>query len=379
MTAQAPRDQPTTLGIVASHGLWDVLGEDTRLNRASIDAISEADWVEIHRSLITERLSPLASYAIEQGSLSASDSQRLEIFADHKSSMSLAIVLERRLLEIYSQMTLAGIDARVLKGPAVAHLDYPDPSWRAFGVIDLLVPADSFEAASQILNSAGARRRFAEVNKGFDSRFGKGACFAYSDGLQIDLHRTISAGPFGLSVDLDALFASVDEFEVRSVKVRTISRQHRFMHACFHAALGDASPRLVALRDVAQMLLVHQIDLEQATVLAKEWRAEVVLARAISLAWDRLDLPPGDPLAWANSYLPSKYEARAMRAYTSENRSYATQVAAGVSAVPGIAGKLAYMRSLLLPSRQHLAGRDFSYWSRFKRGLAALRESRSRA
>lgn len=378
MTAQAPRDQPSTLGIVASHGLWNVLGEHTPLNRASLDAISDADWVEVHRSLVTERLSPLAAYAIEQGSLSASDSQRLEIFADHKSSMSLALVLERRLLEVYSKMTLAGIDARVLKGPAVAHLDYPDPSFRAFGDIDLLVPAGSFEAASQILSSAGARRRFPEVSKGFDSRFGKGACFAYSDGLQIDLHRTISAGPFGLSVDLDALFASVDEFEIRSLKVRTISRQHRFMHACFHAALGDVSPRLVALRDVAQMLIVNEVDLEQSIVLAKEWRAEVVLARAITLTWDRLDLPPGDALAWANSYLPSRYEARAMRAYTSENRSYATQVAAGVSAVPGIAGKLAYMRALLLPSRQHLAGRDSSYWARFKRGVAALHESRSR-
>ncbi len=366
------------LGIVASHGLWDVLGEHTPVNRASIDAISEADWVEIHRSLVTERLSPLASYAIEQGSLSASDSQRLEIFADHKSSMSLALVLERRLLEVYSKMTLAGIDARVLKGPAVAHLDYPDPSFRAFGDIDLLVPAGSFETASQILSSAGARRRFPEVSKGFDSRFGKGACFTYPDGLQVDLHRTISAGPFGLSVDLDALFAGGDEFEIRSVKVRTISRQHRFMHACFHAALGDVSPRLVALRDVAQMLIVNEVDLEQSISIAKEWRAEVVLARAISLTWSRLELPASGPLVWANSYLPSRYEARAMRAYTSENRSYATQVAAGVSAVPGIAGKLAYMRALLLPSRQHLAGRDSSYWARFRRGLAALRESRSR-
>ena len=378
MTAEAPRYEPSTLGIIAAHGLWDVLGEQTRVVRASIDAISEAEWVEIHRSLLTERLSPLASYAIEHGSVIAADSQRLEIFVDHKSSMSLALVLERRLLEVYSQMTLAGIDARVLKGPAVAHLDYPDPSWRAFGDIDLLVPAGSFEVASEILSSGGARRRFAEVRDGFDSRFGKGACFAYPDGLQIDLHRTISAGPFGLSVDLDALFAGVDEFEIRSLKVRTISRQHRFMHACFHAALGDVSPRLVALRDVAQMLLVNQIDLEQAIAIAREWRAEVVLARAITLTWDRLDLPPGDALAWANWYLPSRYEARALRAYTSGNRSYATQVAAGVSAVPGIAGKLAYMRALLLPSRQHLAGRDSSYWARFKRGVAALRESRSR-
>ena len=32
-----------------------------------------------------------------------------------------------------------GIRSRVLKGPAVAHLDYPDPALRAFGDVDLLV------------------------------------------------------------------------------------------------------------------------------------------------------------------------------------------------------------------------------------------------
>ena len=371
MSAEVLGEQTSTLGFVASYGL-------EKRAQENMDEIPAADWSEIHRGLIIERLSPLASYALEQGSLAASELQRREIMGDHARSMSLAVVLERRLLEVYSEMRLAGIDARVLKGPAVARLDYPDPSWRAFGDIDLLVPARSFDAASQILGSGGGRRRFAEVSKGFDSRFGKGACFTYPDGLQIDLHRTISAGPFGLTVDLDSLFAGVQEFEIGGVIVRSISREHRFMHACFHAALGDVSPRLVALRDVAQMLLVNKVDLEAAIETARAWKAEIVLARAISLAWLRLALPPNEASNWANAYMPSRYEVRAMRAYTSENRSYATQVAAGVSAVPGITGKLAYMRALLLPSRQHIAGRDSSYWARFRRGAEALRESRSR-
>ena len=310
------------LDFVAGVGLHANAQEEIR----DLEQMSEAEWSELHRGLLLERLVPLAACALDIGSLTASELQRTEITQDHRRAMSLAVVLERRLLEVYSEMSLAGIDVRVLKGSAVAHLDYPDPSWRAFGDVDLLVPADSFDAASEILTAAGARRRFAEVSKGFDSRFGKGACFSYEDGLQIDLHRTLSTGAFGLTLNLDSLFKDVEEFEIGSVILRTISRQHRFIHACFHAALGDVSPRLVALRDIAEMLLVNQVDLSEAIVTAREWRAEVVIARAIALAWQRLDLPPHDASTWANSYAPSGYEERALRAYTSENRSYATQL-----------------------------------------------------
>ena len=52
-----------------------------------------------------------------------------------------SLVLERTLLEVSGELT-PGIPHRVLKGAAVAMLDYPDPTLRAFGDIDLLVRAD---------------------------------------------------------------------------------------------------------------------------------------------------------------------------------------------------------------------------------------------
>jgi hypothetical protein len=301
MTYLASGERLSTLDFVASAGLRGGAREAIQ----NLEELPAAEWREIHRGILLERLAPLASYALDQGSLTASEDQRIEITQDHARSMSLAVVLERRLLEVYAEMSLAGIDARVVKGPAVAHLDYPDPSWRAFGDVDLLVPASSFEAASEILAAAGARRRFSEVSKGFDSRFGKGACFSYPDGMQVDLRRSIAAGPFGLTVELDSLFGDVEEFEIGGVVLRTISRQHRFVHACFHAALGDVSPRLVALRDIGEMLLANQVDFSGAVVTARAWRAEAVIARAITLAWQRFNLPQNEASAWANSYAPS--------------------------------------------------------------------------
>ena len=45
-------------------------------------------------------------------------------------------------LGAFAVLGAAGIDVRALKGPAVGRLEYPDPSWRAYGDVDLLVPGD---------------------------------------------------------------------------------------------------------------------------------------------------------------------------------------------------------------------------------------------
>jgi hypothetical protein len=333
-------------------------------------------WTELVRVLTVERLLPVASYAAAQGAFAVSEDQRAELVAGHERAMSLALVLERRLLDAVSHLEHAGIEVRSLKGPTVARLEYPDPSWRAFGDVDLLVPGARFDDAGRVLTEHGASRRSAEVRPGFDARFGKAVTYIDADGLQVDLHRTFATGAFGLRVDLGAVLGARDVVTIGEATVATLTRTHRFLHACFHAALGDQEPRLVALRDVAQFVLTTDLDLDVARAEARAWGAESVVARALRLSWDRLGLDPHPAAAWAGAFVPSRREARTLAAYTSSDRSYASQVVTGVSAVPGIAGRIAYVRALLLPDRRYLAGRDGTYRARLRRAVAARRVSR---
>lgn len=341
--------------------------------------LDDSAWATLVRTLIAERLVPVASYAVADGAFVVTDLQRVELLAAHERAMSLTLVLERRLLGAVADLTAAGIDVRVLKGPAVGRLDHPDPSWRAFGDVDLLVPGASFDAAARVLTERGAERRFAEVRPGFDARFGKAVTYVDPAGIQVDLHRTFATGAFGLRVDLPALFATRDAVVIGGVEIATLARRHRFLHACFHAALGDQEPRLVALRDVAQFVLATDLDLDAARAEARAWGAEAVVARAVRLAWDRLGLAPHAAAEWARNFVPSRREARALAAHTSPDRSYASQVVAGVSSVPGIAGRITYVRALLLPDRRHLAGRDGTYRARVRRAFAARRVTRDGA
>lgn len=370
MTETALAADATLCGALAAWGLPDAPALPT-------DPLTDAAWGDLVEVATRERVTPLLASAVAEGAFGATDQQRDEIFRAHERAMSGCVMLERTMLDAIAAFESTGIAYRVLKGPAVAHLDYPDPSLRAFGDIDLLVAASDYDHALTLLTAAGGRRRYPEVRPGFDRRFGKGACVVMTDGSEIDVHRTFVAGPFGLTVDLDELFANDESFVVGGRSLPALSRHHRFVHACFHAALGDVVPRLSAQRDVAQLALDDRTDLASALDAARSWRADAVVARAVSATWSRLALASTPLLRWARAFAPDRFQARALRAYVGPDRSYATQTAAGLAAVDGLTAKTAYLRAVLLADRDHVRRHDGGYVRRLQRGWQALRASKA--
>jgi hypothetical protein len=358
------------IGAVASYGLPGA----GRLPDAPLAAES---WRAVMDLATRDRLTPLLAGAVAEGALPSTARQQAQAAAAHEQAMRLCVLLERALLQTAATLAGAGIGFRVLKGPAVAHLDYADPAQRAFGDVDVLVESTAYDDALAALRASGARRRFTEVRPGFDRRWGKGACLVAGDGTQIDVHRTFVAGPFGLAMDLDELFAASEWVAIGGVDIPALDRESRFLHACFHAALGDRVARLVALRDVAQLALTTDLDRGVVMGRAERWRADAVVARAVRLAWGRLALEPHAWSAWAAGHQADRFQTRALRAYTSESRTYATQVAAGLSAVRTVPEKVAYMRALLIADPEHLARRDGSYHRRLHRAWRAFGATRS--
>ena len=282
-----------------------------------------------------------------------------------------------------------GILYRVLKGPAFAHLDYPDPGLRVFGDIDLLVRSEDFDAAIATLSAAGFKRKFTEVRTGFDHRFGKGACLRGPNGHELDLHRTFVMGPYGLTLDLDEVWGSADHFELAGRAFDTLAADHRFVHACYHAVLGRTPPRLTPLRDLAGMLQrpVNAVDIDRALELSNRWQSTAVVARAIALAWEVFALPD-DPVArWARGFSPSGRDRQALRTYLDPDMGYAARSYAALRAVRGVRAKAAFAWALAVPDRNYGAGRHHSRWRRWQddgtvrrwpqRSTAAIRQRQS--
>ncbi len=314
------------------------------------------------------RLSGLLWQAIGDGRLPATAEQADRAEWLHVEALSASLLLERLLLETVEVLRAAGVPVRVLKGSAYGHLDYADPAQRTFGDIDLLVPAEHIDDAVAALEDEGHVRLHPQPRPGFDRRFGKGTSFRTVEGLEVDLHRSFSMGPFGVRLDTARLWERSEPFTVGDRVLEALGAEERFVHACYHAALGEVRPRLVPLRDVAQIALTHALDLTRVLSLVRSGRGEAVVARAVRHAWTELDL--ADVLAvtaWAYAHRADPREAADLAAY-GEGSSYATKAIAAVRALPTTGQRLAYLYAMLLPNRGYLGERHAGRWDRLRTG-----------
>jgi hypothetical protein len=76
-----------------------------------------------------------------------------------------------------------------------------------------------------VLSKAGFVRTLAEPRPGFDRRFDKGMTLIPPAGFELDLHRTLVLGPWGVLVDLEHLWDEGQEFRVGGYPVRAVAAQ----------------------------------------------------------------------------------------------------------------------------------------------------------
>ncbi|TDV46899.1 nucleotidyltransferase family protein [Actinophytocola oryzae] len=360
---------PSALLAVAGHRLDGAIRPfpDTPL-------VPEA-WSGLVAAAASHRLTGLLRSSVDGGRLPATDAQRAEVRNTHRMTLLRVLSLEQHLVSMVSRLAAADVETRVLKGSAYAHLDYPDPALRSFIDLDLLFRPDDIAKAVAVLESAGLTRILAEPRPGFDRRFDKGTTLRGPD-FEIDLHRTFVLGPWGLRLDLDALWSDAEPFTIGGHPLYALSAQNRFLHACYHAALGDWPLRLGSLRDVAEL---HPADERGAITQATEWGVQAVVAAAVADSTRLLGLPvSGELRTWAAAYVPTRREESWLGLHTQENKTFAAQAIATLPALPGLRDKAAYLRALLLPDAGYTADRHTSTLSRIRFGVREALKGRGR-
>jgi Uncharacterised nucleotidyltransferase len=353
-----PRDVTTTLRKIASSGLHD----------ETIIVPSE-QWKNLLSLLKLHRLSGIAVAAHETGQLELASEQLGELLEYHRSVMVNTLYIEQRMLHLHDAFMAAGIREVVLKGPSVAHTVYPDPAMRPFGDLDLLVSTADWKAACRTLLASGFTRDLPEPRRGFDERFGKAATHSDGSGLQVDLHRTLVVGPFGLWLEPEVLMEFSETFALGCRAVRRLDRTGLLLNAALHAGLGNSPPLLLPLRDVAELAKHPDVDWERFAQWVAGWRLIAAIRHAFACA----SLELGCDLSTETHRLAGtrqrRWERRVMSAYTHQRASGGVAVAA-TRAIPGLRAKAAYVFALLLPSREFIHARagktETSYLSRWR-------------
>jgi hypothetical protein len=314
-----------------------------------------------------ERVTGLLARAVRDGRLAIEDDQREQLEDVFRAWLTHALRVEQLLLGVTRELDRAAIETRVLKGVALSHTAYPDPSDRVFGDVDLLVPGHQLRRAAEVVGERfDAPRPQPELRPGFDDRFGKEVMLRVR-GIEVDLHRTFVEGAYGLTVQLGDLFAPPYRFPLGGYEFDALPQPQRLLHACYAAALGDWPPRLMSLRDVAQLILKEQPHIVDVLTMARSWRAEAVVARAIVTTWDVLALTQRPPLVnWAFNYAPGRTDRMLLAAHEGPARAF-TRHAAAVVVLPDVDARLAYLHAIVFPQRSYLEARGLSAGAHAKR------------
>lgn len=327
-------------------------------------------WPEFIGGVRRQKLTGLAVEAMQAGQLRLASEHERQLVLEHRKAMLLALALERSLLGLAEAFGGKGIDLVVLKGPSIAHTMYPDPSWRPFGDLDVLVRTSDWQRACALLPRLGYRRKYPEPRPGFVERFGHTAVHESAEGIEIDLHRTLVSGPFGLRMNTDELFEQTGMFALGGRWLPRLGDTALLAHACVHASLGFRPPMLLPLRDVVQVADAGAVEWERLDAMAARWRLRVVFDHAFRTAGEilRAELPE-EAVNGTNGPFPRR-EQRALLAYASSRRDQGGKALASLREIKGIRMKAAYVASLLLPSREFLTARSHdgaraSYWSRW--------------
>jgi hypothetical protein len=320
-------------------------------------AVAPDNWSVALRSIAEQRLTGLALAAAEIGTLELTEDQARDLLDRQRDAMVRAVELERLLLEIFEAFESEGLRPVALKGPVLAHEFYPDPALRPFGDIDLLVATDEWRRACAVLRKLGLKRRLPEPRHGFDERFGKAAAHVGPDGSEVDLHRTLVIGPFGLWVDPEILLARATPFDLAGRRLQRLGDTDLFLHSCIHASLGWTPPLLLPLRDVAQIAWQADVDWDLAARQASQWRLVPVIKFAIESVQRELEVELPDGATQLTSLSSRRLERWALSAYRGERRRRGETALFTLLAIPGLRQKVRYVLGLLVPAKDFLEAR----------------------
>jgi hypothetical protein len=338
------------LWAIAAHGL-----PGTRLELPA-QPLKDRAFRGLLHEIDRRRVAGLALRAAVEGSLPVTPTQIRQLAEAHSRVMIGALRIERALLSAVDLLESTGIDVRALKGSFSAHALYPSPADRVFGDVDLLVRSEDLDAAVELLQGQGYERLFPQLRRGFDRRYGKAVTLQSAEGVQIDLHRTFLMGPHGLLLDTGRLFESWQEVSIGGRTIKGLDWSGQALHASYTVAVGDATPKPTAVRDLAELLLHRLDDHELLLGLAADAEATALVARAVKASWQRLDLADSLPITrWAQRYEPSRRERTLMRSYLGRRRSYATKAFDSIRVLPTARDRLAYLVAVAVPTRSFLA------------------------
>jgi len=314
------------------------------------------EWETLRVQILAQRVTGLAMASADSGWLKLEDEQRERLLDDHRDAMTWSVRVEQKLMRLADLFDAARIAFAVLKGASVGQTAYAEPCLRSFADVDLLVRTTDYERACARLDANGHVRQRPEPRPHFEVRFGKASVHEDpADGIEVDLHRTLVLGPFGLWIDPDEMLDRAVPFPLGGRQLPRLDDSGMFVNVAMHAALGCEPARLVPLRDVAELAAGSALDACLLREWCDRWHLNGVLRNAARQVRERLGVHVA-MLAECERLTVGARDERLLEAYSARRHAGGTATAA-LAAIPGMRTKAAYIWALMVPRREFLRAR----------------------
>jgi hypothetical protein len=224
--------------------------------------------------------------AVAEGALPTTAAQRQAIASLYRKAMISTLQAESNSVAAITVLRDASVKYRAMDGMALAHVAYPDPGWRPFDSVALLV-IDRIEAAAALMDAGWRNDHGGTGPDGNDHTDLYGPA-----GTRLRLHDRLGSGQLEGTVPA-SWFESSLPFIVGGLTVNALTPELLLLRICFDAAFAIRG-RLRACRDICQLLTELSIDVETTRRLSRSCRMEIVVRLALSATSDALALvtPP---------------------------------------------------------------------------------------
>lgn len=307
-------------------------------------------WIEVATD---QRVLPLL-YLVVSAIAGVTDAEREMVRNMQLDVMATAVRFEHDLLEVAGVLAAGGVRAAVLKGVSTAHLDYPDPSWRQFADVDLLVAPDDRERAIRLLDDAGWVQAYALPRH--HERFTHAITLRNGRRVEVDLHQHIGHRALGLRIPTEALLAAAEPFDLAGCSLLALNRTDRLIHAAIHLLSSRGEYRRLSTEADVLVLADCSVD-DAAAVLerAEAWRVRPLVEAALRLAHDEaaLALPEGWTAAMARPL--HRRDRLVERAYLGARRRPVTEELAYLRLLPNMRDRLDYITGYLTTDPDYAA------------------------
>jgi hypothetical protein len=250
------------LGLCASP-----LGRATVSERLRRDAIGVGSWEGLLKHAEDDGLEPLLrAHLLEAGvPLPAAVAEHLRIrWMQHAHACA---VRTRVVTAVLRAMEDEGIPVLLLKGAALAHLVYENPTLRPMRDVDVLVRARDVLRAARLLEACGFAVAGPVVPPGHHHMRAMSTTVD-SATVTIELHRQLlQPTPFLRPVEFDDVYRDAQAFDWSDHEVRGLGREDMLWHVYAHAfAINVTRPaiRLISVADLVTLTeaWVEEIDWE---------------------------------------------------------------------------------------------------------------------